>query len=119
MSGAVAYAPPVPQVPVRPLSLSEFLRAMRTNALGIWPEAAYEHEAMEQSILGRRMVLLNQPDAIHRVLVENHDNYRRSPASIRILRPVTGRDCCWRRERIGACSVGRWPRRWLRACCRC
>ncbi len=45
---------------------------------------------MERSILGRRSVLLNQPDAIHRVLVENYENYRRSPASVRILRPITG-----------------------------
>ncbi|MBV8456523.1 MAG: cytochrome P450 [Acetobacteraceae bacterium] len=90
MSIATAYIPPVPSVPLRPLSLPAFLRAVRTNALGIWPEAAYEQEAMEQSILGRRTILLNQPDAIHRVLVENHENYRRSPASIRILRPITG-----------------------------
>jgi cytochrome P450 len=90
MSGAVPYAPPVPPVPVRPLSLPVFLRAMRANALGIWPEAAYEQEVVERSILGRRSVLLNQPDAIHRVLVENYENYRRSPASVRILRPITG-----------------------------
>ncbi len=36
-------------------------------------------------------MLLNSPDAIHRVLVDNPDNYRRSPASVRILRPITGR----------------------------
>jgi cytochrome P450 len=90
MSAAVPYAPPVPPAPVRPLSLPAFLRAMRTNALGIWPEAAYEQEVVERSILGRRSILLNQPDAIHRVLVENHENYRRSPASVRILRPITG-----------------------------
>jgi cytochrome P450 len=39
---------------------------------------------------GRENVLLNAPDAIHHVLVDNHANYRRSPASIRILRPITG-----------------------------
>ena len=40
--------------------------------------------------LGRTNVLVNAPDAIHRVLVDNPGNYRRSPASIRILRPITG-----------------------------
>ena len=40
--------------------------------------------------LGRSHMLLNAPDAIHHVLVDNHANYRRSPASIRILRPITG-----------------------------
>ncbi len=36
-------------------------------------------------------MLLNAPEAIHHVLVENAANYRRSPASIRILRPLVGR----------------------------
>jgi cytochrome P450 len=35
-------------------------------------------------------VLLNAPNAIHHVLVDNHANYRRSAASVRILRPITG-----------------------------
>ena len=35
-------------------------------------------------------MLINTPEAIHRVLVENTGNYRRTPAAIRILRPVTG-----------------------------
>ncbi len=45
---------------------------------------------MARRFLTRSNVLVNDPDAIHRVLVENHANYRRSPASIRILRPITG-----------------------------
>ncbi len=35
--------------------------------------------------------MLNAPDAIHRVLVDNPTNYRRTPATIRILRPITGK----------------------------
>src|ERR1700730_16033525 len=45
---------------------------------------------MVRQFFGRTHMLLNAPDAIHHVLVENHANYRRSPASIRILRPITG-----------------------------
>ena len=45
---------------------------------------------MVRRFLGRTNVLVNAPDAIHRVLVDNPGNYRRSPASIRILRPITG-----------------------------
>lgn len=85
------FIPPVPPVPAEPLPLVPFLRAIRTNALGIWPEAAYREDAVVRHFLGRRNVLLNTPEAIHRVLVDNHVNYRRSPASIRILRPITGR----------------------------
>ena len=40
--------------------------------------------------LGRTRVLVNAPDAIHRVLVDNPGNYRRTPASLRVLRPIAG-----------------------------
>ena len=82
--------PPVPPAPEQPLSLRAFLRAVRTNALTIWPQAAYRQDTTVRHFLGRTNVLLNAPDAIHHVLVGNPANYRRSPASIRILRPITG-----------------------------
>ena len=82
--------PPVPTPPEAPLPLRAFLRAVRTNTLTIWPRAAYWEDSTVRDFLGRRHVLLNTPDAIHHVLVGNPGNYRRSPASIRILRPITG-----------------------------
>jgi cytochrome P450 len=84
------FVPPVPPPPPAPLPAREFLRAIRDNVLTIWPEQAYYDEMMVRQLLGRKNVLLNAPDAIHHVLVDNHANYRRSPASIRILRPITG-----------------------------
>ena len=86
----MAYVHPVPAPPAGPLPLPAFLRAIRENALTIWPEAAYREDIVSRNFLGRANVLLNTPDAIHHVLVDNHANYRRSPASIRILRPITG-----------------------------
>jgi cytochrome P450 len=82
--------PPVPPVPEQALPLRGFLRAVRTNVLTIWPRAAYHQDSIRRTFLGRTNLLLNAPDAIHHVLVGNPANYRRSPASIRILRPVTG-----------------------------
>lgn len=90
MTAGTLYAPPVPPVPACQLPLPAFLRAVRTNALSSWPEHAYEQPILTRSIFGRRNMLLNSPEAIHRVLVDNHANYRRSPASVRILRPITG-----------------------------
>jgi unspecific monooxygenase len=72
------------------LPLRAFLRAIRSNTLTIWPQSAYRQDTTVRSFLGRTNVLLNAPDAIHHVLVSNPANYRRSPASIRILRPITG-----------------------------
>jgi cytochrome P450 len=80
----------VPPVPDAPLSLRAFLRAVRTNTLTVWPRAAYQQRSTVRDFLGRRNVLLTMPDDIHHVLVDNPGNYRRSPASIRILRPITG-----------------------------
>src|SRR3984885_6289402 len=84
------FIPPRPAVPAQELSFLQFLRAIRTNALGMWTEAAYQEDMLVRRVLGRSTMLINAPDAIHRVLVENAANYRRSPASIRILRPIMG-----------------------------
>ncbi len=86
----MAFRPPVPPAPEAPLSLRAFLRAVRTNALTMWPVSAYRQDTSVRNFLGRINVLLNAPEAIHHVLVGNPGNYRRSPASIRILRPITG-----------------------------
>ncbi len=84
------FVPPVPVPPAQPLPTRQFLRAIRENALTIWPEAAYRDPVVSRRLFGGLSVVLNAPDAIHRVLVDNHANYRRTAASIRILRPITG-----------------------------
>lgn len=84
------FVPPVPTPPEAPLPMRGFLRAIRENALTMWPEAAYRDDVLVRQFFGRKNFLLNAPDAIHHVLVDNHTNYRRTPASIRILRPITG-----------------------------
>lgn len=97
--------PPRPPPAGRELSLLAFLRAIRTNALTMWTDAAYEQDVVVRRFLGRTSVLVNAPEAIHRVLVDNPANYRRSPASIRILRPITGNGLllsegdAWRHQR--------------------
>ena len=87
---AAFYTPPRPVYSAERLGLWQFLRAARTNALLIWPDAAYERDVLVNRFLRRTRMLINTPEAIHRVLVENTGNYRRTPAAIRILRPVTG-----------------------------
>jgi unspecific monooxygenase len=84
------FVPPRPEAPAEELGLFRFLAAMRTNALQIWPRAAYEQDAVVAYGLGRMRVLINTADAIHRVLVENTVNYHRTAATIRILRPIVG-----------------------------
>ena len=85
-----AYAPPVPRPPTNHLPPRAFLHAIRTNALTVWPEAAYHEPIIVRRLLGRTNVQLADNDAIHHILVDNQANYRRSAASVRILRPITG-----------------------------
>src|SRR2546430_10006417 len=80
------FVPPRPAAPDREPGLYRFLIAARTNALQIWSRSAYEQDAQVSSALGRTRLLINAPDAIHRVLVENTGNYGRTAATIRILR---------------------------------
>jgi unspecific monooxygenase len=86
------FVPPVLEPPAEDPGLFAFLRAMRTNALQIWPRAAYEQDTLvtRSRLTGRTRVLLNTADAIHRVLVENTANYQRTAATIRILGPIVG-----------------------------
>ncbi|MBV8743695.1 MAG: cytochrome P450 [Xanthobacteraceae bacterium] len=79
-----------PPAPAGDLPWYRFLKAIRTNALGIFPQAAYEDDVVVQSALGRNRFVLNSPDAIHHLLVDNIANYRRTSATIRILRPIIG-----------------------------
>ena len=102
---ATLFVPPHPPVPTAELPLLRFLRAIRSNALTMWTDAAYQEDFLVRRMLGRSNILINAPDAIHRVLVDNPGNYRRSPASIRILRPITGKGLLlsegddWRHQR--------------------
>ncbi len=81
------------------------VRLTRSNALQIWPAEAYEQDVFIQPSLGRPRFLLNGEDGIHRVLVANAKNYGRTPASIRVLRPIVGDGLLlsegesWRRQR--------------------
>ncbi len=93
MTGAVEaslFEPPRPAISAAEPRWHHLLGALRTNAIEMWPAHAYEEELLVQSFFGRQRVLLNAPEGIKHVLVDNWANYRRSPASIRILRPLVG-----------------------------
>ena len=84
------FVPPHPEPPAEEPSLFQFVKAMRTNAILIWPKAAYEQDALVGRGVVRRRVLTNTADAIHRVLVENTANYHRTALTYRVLRPIVG-----------------------------
>ena len=97
--------PPVPEPPLEELPVRALLAAFRTNTLAAWPRRADEDAVLERRVLGRASDLVNDAAAIRRVLVDNGANDTRTPASIRILRPIVGdgvllaRGEEWRRQR--------------------
>jgi unspecific monooxygenase len=66
------------------------MAAMRVNVIGTWAQRAYEEDIIQGRFVGRSSFILNTPDAIRHVLVDNYENYTRTPAGIRVLRPVLG-----------------------------
>src|SRR5436190_15490378 len=79
--------------------------ALRGNALAAFPEEAFTEDIVIQRFFGRQHILLQRPEAIRHVLSDNPQNYRRSPAATRVLRPMFGRGLFlssgedWRQQR--------------------
>ena len=85
-----AFVPPHPPRMERGLTTLETVAALRRNVLEMWPQAAYETELLAGRLLGRSHVLINSPDLIQRILVDNFENYHRPAATRRILGPIIG-----------------------------
>jgi unspecific monooxygenase len=99
MSIAEAYdipgtrAPLVPPSPPRaPDDMTVFgrMRAIRISPIGSWGQRAYEEDIVQGRFVGRNSFILNAPDAIKHVLVDNYENYTRTPTGFRVLRPMLG-----------------------------
>src|ERR1700720_2850659 len=99
MSIAEAWDIPAPRpalVPPSPPRASENMTAfgrmaaMRVSAIASWGQRAYEEDIIQGRFFWRSSFILNTPDAIRHVLVDNYENYTRTPAAIRVLRPVLG-----------------------------
>ena len=66
------------------------MRAIRISPIGSWGQRAYEEDIVQGRFFGRSTFILNAPDAIKHVLVDNYENYTRTPVGIRVLRPILG-----------------------------
>ena len=89
----LARSPLVPPSPPRaPLTMTVIGRiaAMRKSMIGTWSQRAYEEDAIQGRFFGRSSFILNTPDAIRHVLVDNYENYTRTPTGLRVLRPMLG-----------------------------
>ncbi len=66
------------------------MTAVRRSGIDGWGKAAYEEEILKGRFLGQTNFIVNSPDAIRHVLIENYENYTRTAIGIRVLRPILG-----------------------------
>jgi cytochrome P450 len=97
--------PPAPEPVAADLPWYRLIASFRTNALPSWTHRAYEEPIVPRRVLGRTSLLISAPEAIRDVLVDRHERFGRTPAGIRILRPVVGNGLllsdgeAWRHQR--------------------
>jgi cytochrome P450 len=66
------------------------MRLLGQNPIATWGQRAYEEDLIRGKFFGRSSFILNTPDAIKHVLVDNYENYTRTPTGLRLLRPILG-----------------------------
>lgn len=81
-----------PRPPLAPENLTAFerLSLIRRNAIASWSKEAYEEDIVRGRFFRRSSFILNTPETIRHVLVDNYENYTRTPAGFRVLRPILG-----------------------------
>ncbi|HEY4204907.1 MAG TPA: cytochrome P450, partial [Xanthobacteraceae bacterium] len=82
--------PPFPPRASESMTALGRLSAIRKSAIGTWGQRAYEDDVIKGRFFGHSSFILNTPEAIRHVLVENYENYTRTPAGFRVLRPMLG-----------------------------
>jgi cytochrome P450 len=77
--------PPAPTPRARPLGLVALLRALWQNPLEAWSKEQFERPVVTTYLPIGQIILLNEPQAIRRVLLENASNYRKDPFQRRMM----------------------------------
>jgi len=87
----VPRRPPAPEPRARPLRPLALYRALRSNAITAWRAEAYEEPTIADRNLLGGYVLINDPELIRYVLVENAANYPKDALQLEKLTPAVGR----------------------------
>ena len=94
-----------PRPPQARMSLRQFLRTVRDSSIATFPAEAYENDIVPRKLLWRRTFIVNEPQAIKHILLDNAANYVRADIARRLLEPGLGRGLLtsegerWRKHR--------------------
>ena len=85
--------------------LRQSLRAMRDNVMLAYAPEDFDADIIAQRILWRRIFVVNEPEAIRHIVLDNAANYTKTEVGRRILEPGLGRGLLtsegetWKRHR--------------------
>ncbi len=97
--------PPAPEPRPRPLGLFGLLRVLKKNPIECWAAEHFEKPVVTANRALGHIVILNDPAAIHHVLLENAANYRKDALQRRVLSAglanglLSAEDEQWRAQR--------------------
>ena len=79
------YVPPAPKPQVKPLGPIALIRTLRRNPLECWAAQHFERPVVAGGLPLGHVLLVHEPGAIRRVLLENVSNYRKDRLQRRVL----------------------------------
>lgn len=100
------FIPPTVTPPVKPLGIVGSLRAVRQNVLNILPGISYTQPIVTGTTGPARWHMVQGPEAMRQVFLDNHENYPKSEVMIRMLLPAVGRSLF-----TSEADAWRWQRR--------
>jgi cytochrome P450 len=105
------FEPPAPIPRAVPPSRLQIIRTVMRNPLELWGEPSYTLPWIDTKFINQRTLIVNDPNLIRHVLVENASNYEMSKVRRLILRPIlrdgllTAEGEVWRRSRKAMAPV--------------
>ena len=79
------YCPPAPKPQTRPLQPLALLRTLKRNPLECWAAPHFEQPIVAGGLPIGHVLLVHEPGAIRRVLLDNAANYRKDRLQRRVL----------------------------------
>lgn len=105
------FVPPAPLPRQSPPSLLEMFRIVYRNPLELWGEPSYTRPWVSADGVGGKLIVVNDPQLIRHVLVDNVRNYKLATVRQKVLRPIlrdgllTAEDEVWKRSRKAMAPV--------------
>ncbi|WP_018689590.1 cytochrome P450 [Ahrensia kielensis] len=105
------FIPPHPSPRTEPPSRFEVIRTVMRNPLELWGEVSYREPYITAKFLNEKTLIINHPELIKHVLVDNAKNYQMARIRQLILKPIlregllTAEGDTWKRSRKAMAPV--------------